>query len=75
MPDPHHIVFSIAQHIVTLPIHPKTQAHIWELTNDPFHSDWKGSLLDNYDKMQSTGTFSQPMLHSQVPAGKAILCS
>jgi hypothetical protein len=70
-----NIIVPIAWRIVTSPIRPKTPAHIGELTNDPFLSDWKGSLFDNYDKMQTTGTFSQPMLRSQVPSGKAILRS
>jgi hypothetical protein len=74
-PDPHPVIVPIARCIVTLQFCPKTPAHVGELATDPFRSDWKGSLFDNHNKMQTTSTFSQPMLHSQVPSGKTILQS
>jgi hypothetical protein len=39
----------------------------------PFASDWRDALFQNYSKMQTTGTFSAPMLRSNVPSHKTIL--
>lgn len=38
-----------------------------------FASDWRDALFQNYIKMQTTGTFSTPMLRSEVPPNKTIL--
>ncbi len=67
------VIVPTTHRVVSSPIHPKTPAHVAELANNPFCSDWKGSLFENYQKMQLTGTFSAPISRSQVPPGKAIL--
>lgn len=41
--------------------------------NNPFQSGWKGSLFENFDKIHFTGNFGAPILHSNVPPGKAIV--
>jgi hypothetical protein len=70
------VLLPIARHIVTTAIHPITPPHIGELHNNPFRSEWKGSLFENIDKMLTTGTCSAPtMLCSNAPPGKAILRS
>jgi hypothetical protein len=74
-PDPHPVILPIARRLVTSPLRPTTPSHIGELSNNPFCSDWKGSLFDNFDKMLTTGTFSAPLLRSNVPSGKAVLRS
>jgi hypothetical protein len=74
-PDPHPVILPVARRIVTSSTRPTTPSRIGELANNPFRSDWKGSLFENFDKMQTTGTFSAPMLRSQVPLGKAVLRS
>jgi hypothetical protein len=74
-PVPLPLMLPIAKCLVTSLTHPATPSHVGELAANPFRSDWKGSLIDNFDKMQQTGNFSAPMLRSQVPAGKAVLRS
>jgi len=55
------------------PTRPCAPNHIGELTNNPFYSDWKSSLFQNYDKMLAAGTWSAPILKSAAPSGKTIL--
>jgi hypothetical protein len=74
-PDLLTVTVPTAHRVVSSPFRPKTPAHVGEHTHDPFCSDWKGSLFENYEKMQLTGTFSAPMSRSQVPPGKAVLHS
>ena len=58
----------------------KTNRAIFNQIRSNYHITYrihlrKGSLFENYEKMQITGTFSAPMPRSHVPPGKAILCS
>jgi hypothetical protein len=41
----------------------------------PFSAAWKEALFGNYTKMQSSGTFGVPILHTSMPHGKSVLRS
>jgi hypothetical protein len=58
---------------VVSPTRPLAPAHIGQLQHNPFYADWKSSLFQNYDKMQTAGTWSAPLLRTSVPPNKAIL--
>jgi hypothetical protein len=60
---------------VVSPTQPIAPAHIGQLQQNPFYSDWKSSLLQNYDKLLTAGTWSAPILRSSVPPNKSILCN
>ena len=59
--------------VISSPICPDTPKHFGQTINTPFASDWLDALFQNYSKMLTTGTFSAPMLCSQLPPGKSIL--
>jgi hypothetical protein len=58
---------------VVTPTRPLAPNHFGELNNNPFYADWKSAFFKNYDKMLSSGTWSAPMLHSDVPSDETIL--
>jgi hypothetical protein len=59
--------------IVSTPVKPDTPAHIGQLSNNPFYAEWKAALFKNYAKMLQSGTWSAPILRTQVPTSKTIL--
>ncbi len=60
---------------VSSPIRPTAPNHIGELSDNPLHSNWKEALFSNYDKMQHTGMWSAPILHTYLPNDQLILWS
>jgi hypothetical protein len=60
--------------VVASPVRPDTPSHFGKTYRSPFASDWKDALFQNYNKMLASGTFSAPLLHTEGPSNKTILC-
>ncbi len=74
-PAPPSVIVPMGLKVISSPIRPDTPAHFGQTINMPHSADWKAALFENYGKMLTTGTFSAPMLRTEVPSDKTVLRS
>jgi hypothetical protein len=71
--SPLPIIVPVGMRVLSLPSRPTAPSHFGQLSTDPFRNEWLEALFDNYDKMARTGTWSAPILHSDLPITQQIL--
>eukprot|EP00957_Ditylum_brightwellii_P091178 6942039-Ditylum_brightwellii.AAC.1 len=54
---------------------PQAPKHVGDFSKDPFCAEWKDSIFKNYDKMNTSGTFSAPCCCTDIPSGAKVFCA
>ena len=60
------LVDAIARKMMSSPIKPECPTNIGAMLKSPIRSFWFESIFENYDKMDATGTWSAPILISEI---------
>eukprot|EP00957_Ditylum_brightwellii_P098512 7504608-Ditylum_brightwellii.AAC.1 len=66
-------IMPIARKVVFSPHYPQAPEHMGDFSKDPFHAEWKDSIFKNYDKINTSCTFSVPCSHTDIPPGAKVL--
>eukprot|EP00957_Ditylum_brightwellii_P187104 14250578-Ditylum_brightwellii.AAC.1 len=61
--------------IIFSPTHPKAPAHMVKFAKTTPKAEWKESMLENYKKIDTSGTLTAPLLRSDLPSDAKILCT
>eukprot|EP00957_Ditylum_brightwellii_P028499 2151451-Ditylum_brightwellii.AAC.1 len=64
-PQDHKVTFA--------PNGPTAPKHMRDLVKSKHKSEWKESMFENYEKMNTSGTFSAPFLRHDLPSTTKIL--
>ena len=62
-----------ANKLIFSPIRPNAPQHMGDFAKSNLKSEWKESMLENYEKMNTSGTFSAPILRKDLPPHVKIL--
>eukprot|EP00957_Ditylum_brightwellii_P098021 7466253-Ditylum_brightwellii.AAC.1 len=54
-------------------IRPKAPAHMDEFSKTTHKAEWKESMFENYEKMDTFGTLTAPLLRSDLPSDAKII--
>eukprot|EP00957_Ditylum_brightwellii_P125970 9604159-Ditylum_brightwellii.AAC.1 len=46
-----------------------------EFNTTTHKAEWKESMFDNYEKMDTSGTLTAPILQSDIPSDAKVLCT
>jgi len=67
------IITPTVKTMISTPVKPTAPAQTGKMRNNPYYADWKAVLFQDYHKILNSGTWSAPILRSQIPPNKAIL--
>eukprot|EP00957_Ditylum_brightwellii_P064493 4894329-Ditylum_brightwellii.AAC.1 len=56
-------------------IRPKAPTHMDEFAKTIHKAKWKESMFDNYEKIDTSGTLTAPLLRSDLPSDSKIICT